>query len=220
MSARSESKKHSNTWSAEATEHSDALDLQNNVFQLNDPKRIARSLKRSALASRRRKSSPFRSAMSMLTFYINRAGTNLSRRAQAQTSGREGRTSQSVRSRNLNARQTSAILFFAGHGENSPSIRVSELRSRHAALARPMRRLRRVEHDRRRKPVGDRIDRRRPRARAVGSHSDLRPLLVMRMRRRGRVRASASWIASREAASYQAPSFCLAASPELENRLC
>lgn len=65
-------------WSAEVTRHSDALDLEKNVFELNDPRAIARSLKRSAEASRRRKSTPFRSAMSMLTFYINRAGKNLS----------------------------------------------------------------------------------------------------------------------------------------------
>jgi hypothetical protein len=59
------------------TEHSDALDLDRGVFALDDPKEIARSLKRSADASRKRKSSPFRSAMSMLTFFVNRAGHNL-----------------------------------------------------------------------------------------------------------------------------------------------
>lgn len=64
-------------WSQEVTEHSNALDLERDVFTRDDPKSIARSLKRSAEASRRRKSSPFRSAMSMLTFYINRAGTGL-----------------------------------------------------------------------------------------------------------------------------------------------
>jgi hypothetical protein len=64
-------------WSAQVTRESDALDLEPQVFQSRDPKRIARSLKRSAQASRRRKSSPYRSAMSMLTFYINRAGKNL-----------------------------------------------------------------------------------------------------------------------------------------------
>jgi hypothetical protein len=64
-------------WSQDVTEHSDALDLEADVFTLNDPKRIAASLKRSAEQSRRRKSGPFRSAMSMLTFYINRAGKNL-----------------------------------------------------------------------------------------------------------------------------------------------
>jgi hypothetical protein len=65
-------------WSAEVTEHSDALDLEQDVFKLNDPKKIARSLKASAEKSRRRKTTPYRSAMSMLTFYINRAGKNLS----------------------------------------------------------------------------------------------------------------------------------------------
>jgi hypothetical protein len=64
-------------WSGEVTERSDALDLQPHVFESDDPKAIARSLKRSAEASRRRKAEPFRSAMSMLTFYINRAGKNL-----------------------------------------------------------------------------------------------------------------------------------------------
>ena len=64
-------------WSQEVTEHSDALDLQSSVFTWDDPKRIAASLKRSAERSHRRKSEPYRSAMSMLTFYINRAGGNL-----------------------------------------------------------------------------------------------------------------------------------------------
>jgi Protein of unknown function (DUF3175) len=65
-------------WSQEVTEHSDALDLEKGVFTLEDPKKIAASLKRSAEASQRRKSDPYRSAMSMLTFYINRAGKGLS----------------------------------------------------------------------------------------------------------------------------------------------
>ena len=64
-------------WSAEVTEHSDALDLQSNIFESKDPKKIAESLKESAEKSKRKKSSPYRSAMSMLTFYINRAGKNL-----------------------------------------------------------------------------------------------------------------------------------------------
>jgi hypothetical protein len=64
-------------WSAEVTEKSDALDLEPEVFRKRSPKAIADSLKRSAEHSARRKSSPFRSAMSMLTFYINRAGRNL-----------------------------------------------------------------------------------------------------------------------------------------------
>jgi hypothetical protein len=64
-------------WSRQVTEHSDALTLDQGVFASRDPKRIAASLKRSAERSRRRKAAPFRSAMSMLTFYINRAGRNL-----------------------------------------------------------------------------------------------------------------------------------------------
>lgn len=65
-------------WSQQVTRHSNALDLEKDVFTQADPKRIARSLKRSAEQSDRRKSSPFRSAMSMLSFYINRAGDQLS----------------------------------------------------------------------------------------------------------------------------------------------
>jgi hypothetical protein len=76
-SAQSRGEKPAKRWSLEVSEHSDALDLERNVFTLNDPKEIAASLKRSADKSRRRKSDPYRSAMSMLTFYINRAGTNL-----------------------------------------------------------------------------------------------------------------------------------------------
>jgi len=65
-------------WSARVTRTSDALDLKGGVFSLKDPKRIAASLKRSAERSTRKKSNSYRSALSMLTFYINRAGTNLS----------------------------------------------------------------------------------------------------------------------------------------------
>ncbi|MGH6866127.1 MAG: DUF3175 domain-containing protein [Methyloceanibacter sp.] len=65
-------------WSQEVTEHSNALDLEKGVFTFKDPNDIAASLKRSAEASRRRKADPFRSAMSMLVFYINRAGKTLS----------------------------------------------------------------------------------------------------------------------------------------------
>ena len=64
-------------WSKEVTEHSDALDLKPGVFKQKDPKRIAESLKDSAEHSERRKSDSYRSAMSMLTFYINRAGAQL-----------------------------------------------------------------------------------------------------------------------------------------------
>ncbi|MDJ0932955.1 DUF3175 domain-containing protein [Breoghania sp.] len=68
----------SHKWSGEATRKGDALDLEEGVFEKDDPKEIAASLKASAEASDRRKSAPYRSAMSMLTFYINRAGRNLS----------------------------------------------------------------------------------------------------------------------------------------------
>jgi len=66
-----------NRWSADVTAHSDALDLEPKVFEKETAEEIAKSLKRSAESSDRRKTSAFRSAMSMLTFYINRAGRNL-----------------------------------------------------------------------------------------------------------------------------------------------
>ena len=64
-------------WSGEVTKKSDALDLEKNVFKKNDPREIAESLKISAEESTRRRAKPFQSAMSMLNFYINRAGKNL-----------------------------------------------------------------------------------------------------------------------------------------------
>jgi hypothetical protein len=64
-------------WSRQVAQRSDALDLERGVFTSNDPRRIARSLKRSAERSRRRKAKPFQSAMSMLNLYINRAGRTL-----------------------------------------------------------------------------------------------------------------------------------------------
>jgi hypothetical protein len=67
----------SSNWSAKVTRESSALELEAGVFTWQDPGKIAQSLKRSADASTRRKSAPFRSAMSMLVFYINRAGRNL-----------------------------------------------------------------------------------------------------------------------------------------------
>jgi hypothetical protein len=78
-SARRKSTRRSSSrrWSARVTRESDALDLEGGVFKLRDPKRIAASLKRSAERSHRRKSNPYRSALSMLIFYINRAGKNL-----------------------------------------------------------------------------------------------------------------------------------------------
>ena len=67
----------SHRWSAKVTRESDALDLEEGVFTWKDPGKIALSLKHSADSSTRRKSDPFRSAMSMLVFYINRAGKHL-----------------------------------------------------------------------------------------------------------------------------------------------
>ena len=67
----------SKRWSRDVTEKSNALDLESSVFTKDSPRGIAESLKRSAEHSERRKSDPYRSAMSMLTFYINRAGKNL-----------------------------------------------------------------------------------------------------------------------------------------------
>ena len=90
-------------WSAEVTRHSDALDLESRVFT-KSPREIAASLTRSAARSRRRKAAPYQSAMSMLTFYINRAGRGLSasRRAKLErakdelrkTHGRSPRSSR------------------------------------------------------------------------------------------------------------------------------
>ncbi|MGD8408086.1 MAG: DUF3175 domain-containing protein [Thiohalophilus sp.] len=73
-------KKKSSRWSQKVTEQSDALDLDEGVFTWKDPKRIAKSLSESAEASTRRKAEPYRSAMSMLVFYINRAGKNLDKK--------------------------------------------------------------------------------------------------------------------------------------------
>src|SRR5262249_47656819 len=73
-------KRKSRYWSAAVTRHSNALDLQPHVFKLTNPLRIALSLKRSAEHSRRRKATPYQSAMSMLNFYINRASSGLSQK--------------------------------------------------------------------------------------------------------------------------------------------
>lgn len=77
--ARSQSRKRrpAKRWSGRVTRESNALDLENGVFTWSDPKRIAASLKRSAEHSRRRKAEPYRSALSMLVFFINRGGKNL-----------------------------------------------------------------------------------------------------------------------------------------------
>lgn len=70
-------KKRPRYWSGEVTRRSNALDLESGVFTFDDPRQIALSLKRSALASMRRKAPAFQSAMSMLNFYINRTGKNM-----------------------------------------------------------------------------------------------------------------------------------------------
>lgn len=75
--ARKKTSAKSNRWSQRVTRESDALDLKRGVFTLTDPKKIAASLKRSAESSKRRKTGAYRSALSMLTFYINRAGRSL-----------------------------------------------------------------------------------------------------------------------------------------------
>src|SRR5207247_4691951 len=67
-------------WSVRVTQHSDALDLEPDVFKSKDPRTIALSLKRSAEQSKRRKGTPYQSTMSMLNFYINRAGKNHTQR--------------------------------------------------------------------------------------------------------------------------------------------
>jgi hypothetical protein len=70
-------------WSHKVTRESNALDLEPGVFRQSDPKAIARSLKKSAETSRRRKTTPFQSAMSMLNFYLNRAGSRLPSRRRS-----------------------------------------------------------------------------------------------------------------------------------------
>jgi uncharacterized protein DUF3175 len=75
--ARKKTSAKANRWSQRVTEESDALDLKRGIFTLTDPKKIAASLKRSAEQSKRRKTGAYRSALSMLTFYINRAGKTL-----------------------------------------------------------------------------------------------------------------------------------------------
>jgi hypothetical protein len=84
MAGKPRARKHSpKRWSQRVTKESNALDLESGVFSKDDPKEIAKSLKRSAERSTRRKAEPFRSAMSMLTFYVNRAGKGLSQTRRA-----------------------------------------------------------------------------------------------------------------------------------------
>ena len=84
-------------WTAEVTQNSDAMDLESGIFKSDNPAKIARSLKRSAEHSDRLKSSPFRSAMSMLTFYLNRGGKNLSTARKAKTRSRESEVARGIR---------------------------------------------------------------------------------------------------------------------------
>ncbi|HJP64362.1 MAG TPA: DUF3175 domain-containing protein [Mucilaginibacter sp.] len=83
MTVKTKAKDKVKKWSARVTQTSDALDLQKDVFKSGDPDKIASSLKHSAEESHRRKGSPFQSAMSMLNFYENRAGKNLSKSQRA-----------------------------------------------------------------------------------------------------------------------------------------
>jgi hypothetical protein len=87
--ARQKPKRKTRRWSQRVTRESDALDLERRVFT-RSPKAIARSLKRSAERSRRRKASPYGSAMSMLTFYINRAGRQLTRAQRTRQEAAKG----------------------------------------------------------------------------------------------------------------------------------
>ncbi|MBL4679059.1 MAG: DUF3175 domain-containing protein [Mucilaginibacter sp.] len=79
MPVKGKHRRNSHRWSAKVNATSDALDLKENIFKSKDPEKIANSLKELAEESDRRKTSPFQSAMSMLNFYINRAGKNLSK---------------------------------------------------------------------------------------------------------------------------------------------
>jgi hypothetical protein len=79
-SSKTRTRSKSRRWSGAVTRHSNALDLQPKVFKSTNPRRIALSLRRSAQASKRRKGTPYQSAMSMLNFYINRAGKSLSQK--------------------------------------------------------------------------------------------------------------------------------------------
>ena len=86
-------------WSADVTKHSDALDLKSDVFKGKDPHRIALSLKRSAERSKRRKGTPYQSAMSMLNFYVNRAGKNLPQKQKHILGTSKGRIAKGFRPR-------------------------------------------------------------------------------------------------------------------------
>lgn len=82
-------------WSQDVTKHSNALDLEPHLFASDSPEEIAASLKRSALSSRRRKDTAFQSAMSMLSFYINRAGRRLPKERRATLEQAKGKLRES-----------------------------------------------------------------------------------------------------------------------------
>jgi Protein of unknown function (DUF3175) len=84
-------KQQPNRWSAQVNQESDALDLEPDIFKSRSAEKIAQSLKHSAEASKRRKADPYRSAMSMLVFYINRAGKNLPERQRRTLEAAKGR---------------------------------------------------------------------------------------------------------------------------------
>ena len=96
---------HKEKWSAEVTEHSDALDLEEHVFEQHDPKAIAASLKRSAERSDRRKAEPFRSAMSMLTLHQPRRQEPAGQ-AEESAGGRQGRAARRLWPRKRGLRQS------------------------------------------------------------------------------------------------------------------
>jgi hypothetical protein len=116
-------------WSQRVTRESNALDLERGVFSQKDPRKIARSLKRSAERSERRKSAPFRSAMSMLVFYINRAGRTLPaaqrrrlEKAKEELRGLYGREPAGTRRRSRRRARPSAQERRPSHRRDVPGI--------------------------------------------------------------------------------------------------
>jgi hypothetical protein len=100
-------------WSNGVTRHSNALDLEEGVFTHGDAHAVALSLKRSAESSERRKGTPYQSAMSMLTFYINRAGKDLPEKQKTRARTRKGRIAQRVRPRLTGHRHSCAAANLA-----------------------------------------------------------------------------------------------------------
>jgi hypothetical protein len=118
----------SKRWSQRVTKESDALDLKRGVFTLTDPKKIAASLKRSAERSSRRKTGAYRSALSMLTFYINRAGKTLPKTQRDRLQRAKDELKRQF-GREGSARCASALLHLPLEGEGEkPPFRFTELR--------------------------------------------------------------------------------------------